>query len=393
MLRKKSLIISLLLFFLVLPTLSSFAQEQEGPIIKEILILGNTRTPDKVILDQLPFVVGDHWRDSFRPWTYNRLVSLNIFAYDPLLIIKEPLEEGCRVIIRLADPHILYKDPAEYAFTTGIGLLYSSLNQTLYNPFGYGQNLGVFLNWGETYHYQGEISSPLGAGVVHLSAFDFYQKRTFLEHEYETQGMGGSISYRYWLSENWRQTSSVRYYNNRVDDEEQEILYPSVEFYYQGDVLARFNLDTGFPPGSIEEDPFYKVEGAFLGQFRSFFGLLRGGLASENTPQNYRFQVGGFSHLPLRGEQFRRLTTGYLMATGEYHSSFFGLIPLTFVDLGWVVKDEEGDFFEDAIINMGIGLAIKTPLGLPVRFDVATNPQDWEISWNIGFGHTFSPPF
>lgn len=382
------------LFFLLLLAPCTGAQESEGPIIKEILILGNTRTPDSVILDQLPFTIGDRWQESFRPWTYNRLVTLSTLAYDPVQIINEPLEEGCRIIIRIADPHILYRDPAEYAFTTGIGLLFSNLQKTLYNPFGSGQNLGLQINWGENYYYEGQISSPLGAGVVNLSAFEYLEKRTFLEHQYTDQGTGGSVAYRYWWNENWRQTSSLHYYKNQLDDEKQEIFYPGVEFYYQGDVLARFNLDTGYISGSLEEEePFYRFEGAFLGRYRSFFGLLRGGLVSDNTPLNYRFSVGGFSNLPLRGESVRRLTTGYLMATAEYHSSFLGLIPLTFFDLGWVIQDEETYLFDDAVINIGVGLAIETPLGLPVRFDVATNPEDWGINWNIGFGHTFSPPF
>lgn len=391
--KKLSIILGLFLVFSSLT--QAFAFESEGLIIEEILILGNTRTPDEVILKQLPFTLGDDWRETFVTWTINRLITLNIFAYHPLSIVTEPLGEGtCRVIIRVKDPHILFKDPAEYAFSTGIGLIFSNLRQTLYNPLGYGQNLGVFINWGEYYHYEGEISTPLGPGVFHLKAFDYKRNRFFLQHHYESREMGGGISYRYWWNEHWRQTSSLLYYNNTLNGEEQEILYPSLEFYYKGDVRALFNVKTGLTGHPHEEEPFYKAEGVLFGQHGPLLGLLRGGIASDNTPLNYRFPVGGFSSLPLRGESIRRLTTSYLMVTGEYHTSFLGLIPLIFMDLGWVAKDESKPYqLDDAIINMGIGIAIETPLGLPVRFDVATNPEDWKITWNIGFGHTFSSPF
>ena len=46
----------------------------------------------------------------------------------------------------------------------------------------------------------------------------------------------------------------------------------------------------------------------------------------------------------------------------------------------------------DTIINLGAGLSMDTPLGLPVRLDAAINTVSKDWRWNIGFGFSFNPP-
>ena len=115
---------------------------------------------------------------------------------------------------------------------------------------------------------------------------------------------------------------------------------------------------------------------------------MRLGYATEDTPTNQKFVVGGFSNLPLRAESGLRLTTCYLLTTAEYHYPLNDSLNLIgFVDGGWIKSQEP-----DTIINVGAGLSFDTPLRSPVRLDAAINPVSKDWRWNIGFGLSFNPP-
>ena len=98
--------------------------------------------------------------------------------------------------------------------------------------------------------------------------------------------------------------------------------------------------------------------------------------------------------LPLRGENPWHLTKAHAIGTVEYHLSLGDMFaPIFFVDGGWLWKDDPIPGLDVLLINAGVGVAFYTSLGVPVRLDLAINPATLSWGWNLGFGHTYCPPF
>lgn len=366
---------------------------QEGSIIKEIIIIGQTRTSEEIIFEQLPFQKGDIWRKELAQWTIKRLETLNIFAYEPLQIITEPLsKEECRVVIRVADPSFLYKDPAEFVFNTGVSLAFQQFSPTLYNPFGDGMNFNLAINWSPNYSYGGSITSPVGSSLFSLGGHYYQSNLHFSNKSYESSGLVLETGITYWWNESLRQTTRLNYHSFYLDEEEYEYIIPRVSFFRTGFGESEITLSTGL---SLQDDPFFwQVRGTLFSKKNSLLGLLRGGYTSPEAPFNYTFATGGYHLIPLRGESLWHLTKAYLLGTLEYHLPLNSmLIPILFIDGGLIWKDEALLFEEEMIINLGLGLALDTPLGIPVRFDIATNPVTDDWNYHIGFGHSFRAPF
>jgi outer membrane protein assembly factor BamA len=382
-----------LILLLVVFTSSMTLSAQEGLIIREIVVVGNTRTSERVIRGQLPFKEGDVWKDDFREWTIRRFTTLNIFAYEPMRIITEPLSDGeCRVLVRIGDPSVLYKDPAEFAFTTGVGLIFSQFTPTIFNPLGTGQNLNLNIVWGHNYSYGGSVTSPLGPGTFALGGRYYRSDRVFSNTDYESSGWSLEGSYRYWWSDSLRQTTRIQYHSYELDSEKNDYISPSLGIYFSDMFSGSLSSTVGF---SLRDEPFFwQVQGVLFGQYGPVIGLTRAGYTSDSTPVNHRFITGGFSMLPLRGENPWHLTKAYALGTVEYHLSLGDMLaPIVFIDGGWLWKSGSIPGIDALLINIGLGVAFYTPLGVPVRLDLAINPVTFSWGWNLGFGHTYSPPF
>ncbi len=366
---------------------------QEGLLIKEIVIVGTTRTPERVVRSQLPFEEGDIWRDDFRQLAIRRFTTLNIFAYEPVRITVEPLSDSeCRVMVRLADPCFLYKDPAEFAFTTGVGLIFSQFSPTVFNPIGTGQNLNLNIIWDHNYSYGGSVTSPLGPGMVALGGRYYRSDRVFSNIEYDSSGWSVEGSYRYWWNRSLRQTARVQYHSYDLGGEKSNYIIPGLGIFFSDMFSGSLSVSSGF---SLQDDPFFwQLQGTLFGQKGPVIGLARAGYTSNSTPANHRFATGGFSALPLRAENPWHLTRAYALGTVEYHFSLGEMLaPIVFIDGGWLWKDDPAPGLEGLLINVGLGVAIYTPLGIPARLDFAVNPVTLSWGWNLGFGHSFSPPF
>ncbi|MFW6273112.1 MAG: hypothetical protein ACOC2U_04975, partial [bacterium] len=140
-----------------------------------ILIVGLSRTEEKIVKNQLPFSEGDKWKKEYRVWTLNRLNDMGIFSYQPQRIIVEDLsEDKVRVAIRLADPSVFYIDPAEYAVSNLTMLSAKRFRQNIYNYTGKGERVWINMNWDKTYSYEigGNFPVRNGLGSFNLGALD-----------------------------------------------------------------------------------------------------------------------------------------------------------------------------------------------------------------------------
>ena len=366
---------------------------EEGLEITEILILGPTRTEKAVIEKQLPFTIGDHWQKHYERWTINRLQELESLAYTPMRVIVKPLtKEECQVVVRVGEAELLYRDPAEYVIMNSLTLLFNrQVIQGFYSPLGYGEKLVLSLSPGDYYRYQLAGSTPLGAGMIELSLASFKQKRGFIAGEgYLNQGESITLEHKYWWNQNWRQTTGLSYHQTALNNKKQELIIPLLELHYrQLPLLGSWQVEAGLP--QKEGNGFWKTEGTLFTQKGPLIGLLRGGYSSEDTPPNHRFTAGSFGTLPLRGEGEYRLAAAYGLGTLEYHFSLPApFTPLIFLD-GGLVWDEKANSSE--ILCLGIGAAIDTPLGMPMRFDLGTSTDLEGPFFNFSFGHSFHPPY
>ena len=383
-----------LLLIILLAALSSpvLLSAQEGLIIREIIVVGNTRTSEAVVRSQLPFREGDPWQDEFSQWAVHRLVTLDIFAYEPMRITVEPVSDHeCRVMVRLGDPSIWYRDPAEFAAMTAMRLFSSQFMGTVYNPFGFGLNLNVNLVWGHNYSYGASVTAPLGPGAASLGGRYYRGDHTFTNTSYESMGWSAELGFWYWWNRYLRQSARIQYHDYELDGTQGSRIIPGTGLLYHDSFTA---LGTAAAGISLQDDPlFWRVQGALSKEFGPAVALARGGYTSPDTPGHMQFAVGRYSLLPLRGEDMQHLARAYALGTAEYHFSLGMLAPIVFADGGWVWNGSPGQDLNSILINLGAGLAFYTPIGIPVRVDFAMNPVTASWGWNIGFGHSYIPLF
>ena len=109
----------------------------------------------------------------------------------------------------------------------------------------------------------------------------------------------------------------------------------------------------------------------------------------QNRPLEPPITIGGFGTVPIRG--FLRPTGHtYLNASLEYRHSLSGnLWLLTYADCGraWSDHEKTGDY--DWESGAGVGLAVETPLGYPVRLDLAHGLIGGGLAWRIGLDMDF----
>jgi hypothetical protein len=375
-----------------------------GSRISEIIILGNSRTSDEVILRQLPFSPGDDWRDGYLDLTLTRLEAMNCFDPLSLRVITEPLPGGdLRVVVRASDTHILYLDPLEFFIINMQNLFSNYYTQTFYNPFGTGLNLTAGGGWGANPWISLGFSQSLSNGWFlkgniewsknhrrfypfndppGFSSTGFFTGISLLRYAFGDCEYGGTINY-----------SPVQVSVDGVESLSQAYLSIGPDFKWSGwlecRLALRYALDlagnfSSYPAAStvfLRRQPIGKDE---------FFTTLYAGYMGKSAPLNRRFVIGGFGSVPLRG--FSPAFTGhtYLSASLEYrHLLSRNSWLLAFVDYGRAWSDHERTTGYDWESGAGVGLAVETPLGYPVRLDLAYGLTGGGLAWRIWMDKNF----
>ncbi|HHU82631.1 MAG TPA: BamA/TamA family outer membrane protein [Firmicutes bacterium] len=375
-----------------------------GARIGEIIILGNSRTGEEVIQRQLPFSPGDYWRDEYLDLTITRLKAMNCFDPLSLRVITEPLPGGeLRVVVRASDTHILYLDPLEF-FIINIQNLFSNYyTQTFYNPFGTGLNLtasggwganpwiglgfnqslskGWFLKgnlqWSENHRWFYPLDNPPS-----FSSTGFFTSISLLRYTFGDCEYGGTINY-----------SPVQVSLDGADSLNQAYLSIGPDCKWSGWLECRLSLR--YVLDSTGNFPSYPAASTVLLR-RSRIGenelltTLYAGSMAKSAPLNRQFTIGGFGPVPIRG--FSPAFTGhtYLSASLEYrHLLSRNSWLLAFVDYGRAWSDHERTTGYDWESGAGVGLAVGTPLGYPVRLDLAYGLTGGGLAWRIWMDKDF----
>ncbi|MCK4258388.1 MAG: hypothetical protein KAX49_05385 [Halanaerobiales bacterium] len=118
-------------------------------MIKEIEVVGVTRTNQKILLNYLLFKAGDIWYDSYIESAQKSLLDLGIFNPMTLKIFSEVNEEDqIKVIIKVDDPELFYIDIPTFIGEKLVNALYGQIGQKVYNPLGNGMNFNASFSWG-----------------------------------------------------------------------------------------------------------------------------------------------------------------------------------------------------------------------------------------------------
>lgn len=425
--RLFSAVLVLILSMAVLPLWQASAvaaaetvETYEGLIIAEIVIVGNTRTDDSIILRQLPFKVGDQWTDAYTVTTMKRLLGTELFDPMNLKITLEPMGVGAvRVVIRVSDPHVLYNDPIEFAAMHVQELIFSSFYQTLHNPFGTGTDLTVGGRWGTNPRASVTLSQSLAAGWVMGSGLTWSKVETsFYRRDpltpapaYNVNGIQAQLSFDNYATDSMQYMlgASYRYANTSIGGT------PALAQHYllvgSGAQWTNSHWTNGWPAftttgrsiGAFDlsgtGSHYFSVSGSASGEFEIGSTVLSltaaGGFMSEKAPLNHQYVMGGFGSLPLRGHAAGFIGNAYFSGILEYHVPVFKtpLWLIGFLDSGrmWYYTgagegSEWGSY--NWQVDFGFGLAFYTPIGIPLRFDIArsiTDYQGWK--WAIYFGN------
>ncbi len=388
--------------FLILIIVILFSQSvmaENRPIIKEIVIIGPTRSDEDIIVRQLPFKEGDLWEEGVEKLIYRRIQVLNIFNPMELKVIVEPVGDDVRVVIRATDTDILYIDPVEVAILKTVDLSNKQFNQEIRSPLGKGVCYIVGTGWGANPWWKVGLSYPVSKGIsIKWLHTDFDWISGFNGYTYHQDGIKESLNIRQIYRQNWEFNYGVNYRANtyKISGEErieQQYLTGSLEVIWKEYGELKFSILRG-EALQISRADYTKIMVDYLNKYSinsgEYIFRFQGGVTSPETPLNLQFQGGGFSSIPLRGYSYNLAGDRFLRGTIEYHQKLpiKGLHGIIFADYGKIVPTGRMFTKEDWLVSGGIGLAYDTPLEEPVRCDIAFN-QEGEYNWKIGFGHSF----
>ena len=389
----------------------------EGPevYVERINITGNTRSEDRILRRELPFVEGDLFTLQKLQRAKQRLINLGYF--ETVNVVTVPGTAKNRIIVNVEvteRPTGLFSIGGGYSSADSfVGTLDISQN----NFLGRGWQLGLRIRAGAQTQ-QGQISftepwlfdQPLAAG------FDLFStSRSFDEYQYDT--LGGNLRMSHPFAEYWRWNAAYRLTRDKISDvtsadtllKEQEGTRvtsaivagvardsrDNIQSPSRGGVTS-FNFDFAGLGGDSKyvklvasATYFYPI---WFGHILSGrieagygFGWAEDGLTGKTElPVFERFYLGGPN--TVRSFKARKISpidsagqriggNGYDLGNVEY------LIPLPydfrlagFIDVGNVYGNGTDFDLTDQRYAIGGGVRWRSPFG-PIRIDYGINPD------------------
>ncbi len=413
---------------------------KEGPekYINKIIIMGNTRTNDRVIRRELSFLEGDPFNKNKLTTSISSLRRLGYFQS-----VKYRLDENDSNLI---DIIIDVKETNTGSASFGVG--YSTLSDT---TFSFGLNEKNFLGEGKKVNFQADLSekkSTYRIGVVepyylerHLSLYgDIFSQETENSKgdiKSESSGFGLGLGFkkedlnqsiRYKFSTSETTTSSTSTAASITGEEGVEIITSSITHSVSKDTRdSYFNPTSGYQwrlsntfSGIGGDAKFYKSVFSSKTFYPFNYGDYVLGLKSgagfitaidDKITSSNRFFLGGKQLRGFDKSGVGPRDTGNNQAIGgnkfynfslELKSDKFmpddtGLEWFAFTDIGsiWETDYETGvRGFDDAKprITNGFGLAMVTPVG-PLQmvwgFPVKSKNYDMEENFQFSIGTSF----
>ena len=413
--------------------------------LRDVRIVGNARTKDKVIRREITVVPGEPYDEVKVRSSVNRLRNLNYFSYVNAFPEDTGTEGEASLVVDL-------EEDRTGNFITGVGFSsvenligFVELTQGNFNlpglfsgqMTGGGQKLRARVQAG-TKSRDLELSfvEPWFLDRKLALGVDAYQNdRRFLSEEYDQQTTGGALSLSKSLSEFWRvrvpySLEEIRVYNvdedasQTIKDEEGTTLESALGLYFSRDSRNRNFVPTkgsrltaggkyaGGPLGA--DSDYYELEltaAKFLSLWFDHVFSLRGSLKTVDTHSGAD-RVAIFNRLfmggprTVRAFKYRKvgprdednepiggLSSAFV--SGEYTIPVVKMIRLAaFYDAG--VLNEESYDFDTSTPSTGAGIGVRFdlpqfPLQLDYAWPLQTGPENENASGRFSFfiGHTY----
>lgn len=383
--------------------------------INDIIIKGNEKTKDFVILRELEFAEGDILNKKEMQKSFQKLVNLNLFKdFNPQLERVQDEENAANIVIEVTEAK---------TGNLGAGVTYSSkdgwlgfVNVQEKNFMGNGQTIGFDWKFGGVTNYSLNFYEPWLFGTETSFGINLYDKNSdgtdSEDGDYQEHRRGGSISLGHTLINEWN--GKIRYRiedstRKLVDDKDAE--NPNIIDTQNASIRSltlQVNRNTSnhpFNPTSGAIDTFsVEYAGQVLGGDHNFtkynadirryypgfksghaWGVrLNAGTTEGNLPPLEEFRLGGSES--LRGYDNGTFSgADMLLMKLEYRfpiaDNFTGVL---FTDAGnaWDASDKIA--LDDLHYSYGAGLRMNTPIG-QIRLDYGFNDQgDGQPHFGIG---------
>lgn len=386
--------------------------------INDIIIKGNEKTKDFVILRELEFAEGDILNLEKMQKSFQKLVNLNLFQdFNPQLERVASEENTANVVLELTEAK---------TGNLGAGVTYSSkdgwlgfVNVQEKNFLGNGQTIGFDWKFGGVSNYSLNFYEPWLLGTETSFGINLYDRSSdgtdSDDGDYQEHRRGGSISLGHNLIEEWN--GKIRYKiedstRNLVDDNDAD--NPNIKDTKDASIRSmtlQVNRNTSnhpFNPTKGAIDTFsVEYAGQALGGSHNFtkynadlrryypgfksghaWGLrLNAGIADGNVPELEKYRLGGSESLrgydngTFSGEDMLLLKMEYRFPIAD---NFTGVI---FTDTGNAWDKSDKIALDDLHFSYGAGLRMNTPIG-QIRLDYGFNDQG-EGQPHFGIGQAF----
>ena len=386
---------------------------EEGQI-SEILLSGNTRTRDFVVLRNLKIKAGDVLTRRALQTTYQRLKSFGYFG--TVEVLPEWSDDGVRLPIMVTERRELGGMNGTLAVEPMTGGIVGELSLNQKNLFGMGQNVSLTYSRGLSSDIE-PMTSTWTLGYLSVASFpgfdsvglDLYRAIRAIEDdtgEEEYVTVGGKVAFDYPIADFADASISYKHEDERlvgstdwtpIDSVGLAVAYDDVDDPYFPTVgnrqVASIEKAGGFASGeeytklSLLWVEFTPVRSILFGELDQTLALrLKAGWADEGLPVTQAFHLGG--PMSVRGTDLTQVSRMFV-SNFEYRVKLTdGLVLTAFLDAG---LNLDSVCTGNSLASLGFEFAINAA-GLYFRLDFAWvlgEEMSWFPIFDIGFGPMF----
>lgn len=401
--------------------------------LEKILIEGNDKTKEKVIIREINIEPGDLFDFEIVKKSLQKIYNLGYFE-DVTMKLEPGTEEDSMVLVI----KVIEKNTGKFGIGAGYNSEEGLMGFTSYeenNLFGGGQKVQAKVELGGRTTYKLYFLEPWLAGTPTSFGFEVYdtikhqkdKEEEVILAEYDEERLGGRLIFGRKISDSVKLVLELK--SERVTyDLISGTLPEDTNEGLTNSLVPTFSYDTRdnvFEPTSGWYHSFsLEKAGGFLGgdyEFTKYNLTLRayisthfiedivdissvkkitsnlskgvlalramGGIADTNLPSFALYQVGGMN--TVRGYDFGEFSGDKsLVFNVEYRFPLAeNFQAVLFADWGQAWDYEESIDFEDLKFGRGVGIRFDTPLG-PIRLDYGIN-EEGEGKTYFSIGHTF----
>lgn len=367
--------------------------------LNDIVLEGNEKTRDYVILRELDLEPGDPVNFDEIQRNYQQLFELGYFNdIIPDLVRVDEEDNRANLVLEIEEGNTGslnfgagYRQDRE-----GEGTWFAFADVQEENLFGRGQTLSFSAQIGDEREYNLGFQEPRVSGTELSFGINVYdQYRTISTDRNRISGFSTSLGHP--LTETWGGELSFKNERNQTIRQTSRSLSLAAErdtrdnpFFPRGGGFDR--ISTEFAGYLLGGDSRFIKYGTDTRRYYPGFNedhawalRLQTGFSNTDLPAHEEYRIGGPDS--LRGYP-GRWGDNRALANVEYRFQMIDNVQgVSFIDAGKVWNDDEEYSFSGFDHSVGVGVRLNTPIG-QLRLDYAFD-KDWSGTPHLSFGQTF----